>query len=296
MKEVIIAGGSGAIGQKISKLLINNGFKVIVLSRSKKSYQKEGVEYIPYPLSSIEMGELFNGKYAVINLAGHSVADGRWTVKTKDLIYYSRKDTTSHLVEGINLSKVPPQKFISASAIGYYGNRGDETLDENSEKGSGFLSDVCMVWEDEAKKSKSLNSIIRIGVVLDKSSGALSKMVTPFKLFSGGPIGNGNQYMSWIDIDDLANVFLFALNNELKGIYNATAPQPETMNDFAKTIGKVLTRPSIFRVPEFVIKNMMGEAASIVLDSQKVLPKRLIDAGFQFKYIKLEDSLKHQLR
>lgn len=296
MKEVIIAGGSGAIGKKITQLLVKNGFKVTVLTRNKKSYQKDGIDYLPYPLSSIEMGELFNGKYAVINLAGHSVADGRWTVKTKDLIYYSRKDTTSHLVESINLSKVPPQKFISASAIGYYGNRGDETLDENSTKGNGFLSDVCMVWEDEAKKSKSSNSIIRVGVVLDKNSGALAKMLTPFKLFAGGPIGNGKQFMSWIDINDLANIFLFVLNNEFNGIYNATAPQPQTMNDFAKKLGKMIGRPSIFRVPEFVIKNIMGEAASIVLDSQKVLPKRLLEAGFQFKYIYLEESLQNQLK
>lgn len=296
MKEVIIAGGSGAIGQKLSKLLSNNGYKVLVLTRKNKTYSKDGIDYIPYPITSIEMAELFEGKYAVINLAGHSVADGRWTVKTKDLIYYSRKDNTAQLAEGINMSKNPPKLFVSASATGYYGNRGDESIDENSSKGSGFLSDVCMVWEDEAKKSKTKNAIVRIGVVLDKSSGALKKMIMPFKFFMGGPIGNGKQYMSWINIDDLCEVFLHILNNELSGVYNATAPNPVDMNTFAKTLGKVMAKPSFFKVPAFILQIMLGEAASVVLDGVKVLPKNLLNTGFKFKYDKLEDSLKNQLR
>ena len=295
MKEIIIAGGSGAIGQNLSKLLSENGYKVLVLTRKNQSYSKAGIEYIPYPITSIEMAELFDGKYAVINLAGHSVADGRWTVKTKDLIYYSRKDTTAHLAEGINMSKNPPKMFVSASGVGYYGNRGDETIDEKSSKGSGFLSDVCMVWEDEAKKSKTKNTIIRIGVVLDKNAGALQKMIIPFKFFMGGPIGDGKQYMSWIDLDDLCGVFLHTLNNELSGTYNATAPNPVDMNTFAKTIGKVMGRPSIFRVPAFILQIMLGEASSVVLEGVKVLPKNLLNTGYKFKYEKLEDSLKHQL-
>ena len=296
MKEVIIAGGSGAIGQKLSKLLSNNGYKVLVLTRKNKSYTIEGIDYIPYPITSFEMAELFEGKYAIINLAGHSVAGGRWTVKTKDLIYYSRKDTTANLAEGINLSKNPPKHFISASATGYYGNRKDEKIDENSSKGTGFLSDVCMVWEDEAKKSKTKNTIIRIGVVLDKNSGALEKMIMPFKFFAGGPIGNGHQYMSWIDIDDLLATFLFVLDKELSGTFNATAPNPVDMNTFAKTLGKVMGKPSIFRVPAFILQIMLGEAASVVLDGVNVYPKNLIESGFKFKYEKLEDSVKHQLK
>jgi len=296
MKEVVIAGGTGAIGQKLCKVLIDSGYKVIVLSRKLKTYQKDGVYYQPYPITSIEIGEFFEGKFALINLAGHLVADGRWNVKTKDLIYYSRKDTTHDLVEGINICKNPPNLFISTSAIGYYGDRGIEELDEYSSKGLGFLSDVCMVWEDEAKKSKIKTAIIRVGVVLDKNSGALSKMLLPFKFFVGGPIGNGKQILSWIDIEDLVNAYKFVLDNSLDGIYNATAPNPVDMNSFAKTLAKVMKRPNLFRVPSFVLKVLMGESSVIVLGGQKVIPEELSKAGFKFKYNNLEESLKSQLK
>lgn len=296
MKEVIIAGGTGAIGQNLCRVLVDSGYKVIVLSRKLKTYQRDGIHYQPYPLTSIEMGELFEGKFAIINLAGHLVSDGRWNVKTKDLIYYSRKDTTHNLVEGINICKMPPKIFISTSAIGYYGDRGVEELVEKSSKGSGFLSDVCMVWEDEAKKSKIKTAIIRVGVVLDKSSGALSKMLLTFKYFIGGPIGNGKQVLSWIDIKDLVNIYKYVLDNSLDGTYNATAPNPVDMNLFAKTLAKVMKRPNLFRVPSFVLKVLMGESSMIVLGGQKALPKQLEKSGFEFEFKSLEQSLKSQLK
>lgn len=296
MKEVIIAGGTGAIGQKLAKVLNDSGYKVIILSRKLKTFNKGGIYYQPYPLTAIEMGELFDGKYAIINLAGHLVADGRWNAKTKDLIYYSRKETTHNLVEGINICKNPPNIFISTSAIGYYGDRGLEDLDEKSTKGNGFLSDVCMVWEDEAKNSKIKTSIIRVGVVLDKNSGALSKMLLPFKLFIGGPIGTGKQILSWIDFEDLVNVYKFILDNSLKGTFNATSPNPVDMNTFSKTLAKVMKRPNLFRVPSLILKLLMGESSIIVLGGQKVLPKELSAVGFKFKFNNLEESLKSQLK
>jgi uncharacterized protein (TIGR01777 family) len=192
--------------------------------------------------------------------------------------------------------KTKPEVFISASAIGYYGNRGDEILTENSSAGNDFLADVCKVWETESAKveeSGVRNVRVRTGIVLIPEDGALKQMLIPYKLFIGGPLGNGNQWMSWLHIDDMIQIYLYALDNkEINGAVNAVSPNPVMMKEFAKTLGKVLKRPSILPVPQFILRLVVGEAASVVTASQKVSADKLLTAEYKFRFNTLSEALK----
>lgn len=289
-KDIFITGGTGFLGEKLSEYWRSKGYNVTAISRSK------GVNRIVYPESAEMLAEIINGSKALVNLAGASIVGERWTPEFKKEIYDSRIDTTKFCSEAINLCEDPPETFISASAIGIYGDRGDEELAEDSELAEGFIADLCKDWEKAAKVENTNLFIPRIGVVLDKGFGALGKMELPFKLFVGGPIGSGKQWFSWVDIDDLVKSFDYAIDKKLSGVYNIVSPNPVKMKDFAKTLGSVLSRPSLFKVPEFVLKIILGESAQEVLRSQKIYPEALKKAGFEFEYSDLKNSLKKIFR
>jgi uncharacterized protein (TIGR01777 family) len=228
----------------------------------------------------------------VINLAGATILK-RWNESYKKLLYSSRIETTQKAVEIINKSSTV-KHFISTSAIGYYPD-GCE-CDETSKAGDGFLAKLAIDWEKEAFKCNKLTTILRFGVVIDKNGGALKNMILPFKLGLGGSIGDGKMNMSFIDMMDLMRIYHFVIDNKLSGIFNATSPKPTTNYELTKTLGKILHRPTILPVPKFMIKLLFGEGSEVLLSSQKVYPKKLIESGFEFKYETIKKSLERALK
>lgn len=295
-RKIVISGGTGAVGSALTALLIKNGYEVHILTRNSTKYtNSQNIIYHTVNTSNVQDTiKIFEGSYSVVNLAGAGVADKRWSESYKNEIYNSRIIMTKHLVDSVNGMENPPHSFISASAIGIYGDRGDERLNEHSHIADSFLAKVCRDWEAEADKVKSNVRVVkgRIGIVLDKKTGALPKLALPVKLFVGGPIGSGKQWMSWIHIEDLAEMFLWAIeNDETEGIYNFVSPNAVTMKEFASTLAKVLHRPAIFKVPAIVIKLILGESSAVVLASQQVHPTESMHLGFKFKYENLKDAL-----
>ena len=238
------------------------------------------------------------GADAVVHLAGETVA-GRWNDDKKRRILESRTRSTTLIAETLSAMEPRPPVFVCASAIGYYGDRGAEQLEEDSVAGSGFLADVVREWEAATRPAAEAGVRVvnlRFGIVLSRDGGALGSMLTPFKLGAGGPFGNGRQYMSWIAIDDIVGAILHAIATEsLAGPVNATSPHPVTNAEFSKTLGRVLHRPSIARVPAPVLRLAVGEFSKELLDSRRVLPVRLTDSGYEFRYPQLEPALRHLL-
>lgn len=294
--KVLITGASGFIGGRLVNILEQKGHDVFKLSRSQAENPGE-IQWDPYEGFSSSEFEKLHQIEAVIHLAGENVA-GNWSENKKRRIRDSRVKGTKTLVDAFSKTENPPSIFISASAIGFYGNRGDELLTEESDRGEGFFPEVCSEWEREGSRAAEFGARVvhpRIGVVLAKDGGALEKMLTPFKFGVGGTIGSGDQYMSWIAIDDLVNVFLFALENEsVSGAVNATAPNPATNEEFTSTLGKVLSRPTIIPIPAFGVKLLFGEMGeTLLLEGNRVIPSKLEKLGFSFKFPKLDDALKH---
>lgn len=277
--KVLISGSSGLVGSDIAADLEKDGHTVVRLPRT---YEKK-----------ID----FSGTDAVIHLAGENIAAGRWTKEKKRRIEESRVKGTTQLAKQIADSKSPPNVFISASAIGYYGDRGDDNLDESSDVGSGFLPEVCKKWEDAtqpAEESGVRTIRLRTGIILNSKGGALSKMLTPFKLGGGGILGNGEQFMSWISLDDEVSAIRYLIENpSVSGSVNLVSPNPVTNTEFTKTLGKVLKRPTILPMPKFAAHLLFGEMAdALLLASTKVYPHKLLQSGFEFKYPTLEPSLR----
>ncbi len=302
--KVAMTGATGLVGSRLVAQLLSRGDHCVIFSRdpakaAQKFPQAEIVAYTPQ-IAGAWQGAI-SGCDAVINLAGEPIAQGRWTGARKQEILASRQLTTRHLVEAIAQATVKPKVLISTSAIGYYGSSDTATFTEASPPGSDFLATVCQAWEAEAKKVMDLGTrlvIFRFGIVLGLG-GALAQMLPSFKLFAGGPIGSGRQWFSWIHQDDLVQLLIQAMSNEqMQGIYNATAPNPQPMADFCHTLGTVLGRPSWLPVPDFVLELLLGEAAQVVLKGQNVLPERLLASGFQFQYptsqLALADILKDE--
>ena len=296
-RKIIITGATGFIGRNICSKLIERGDEITIFTRSvdmAKKVTPGASKYIAWNYSLKNWYDEISEKDAVINLTGESLLSKRWSEEHKNEVRNSRINSTRALVEAIKLSDERPKTFISASAVGFYGDSESE-VDELSPKGKGFLSDLVYDWEKEAAKVDELNVrriCVRIGIVLDKDDGALAKMVLPFRFFIGGPLGSGKQWMPWIHIDDLANLFLFALDNEqIEGIINGVSPNPVRMNDFAKSIGKAMNRPAIFKVPEFVLKLILGEASETITKGAKVSPRKAVELGYEFKYKKLDKAL-----
>ena len=303
--KILITGASGMIGQAlVSKLLLKGYTDLVYLTRNRDSFKKR----FGWPGQVVEWDwkknriaeDLPTDIDHVIHLAGESIAGGRWTKKKKDLILNSRVKGTELLVETLNKKCPKLKSFISSSAIGIYGPQPKhKILDEASKAANDFLADVCVKWE---QASESINSstrrvLIRTGVVLAKEGGALEKMLPPFQMGAGGPVGDGQQVMSWVHIDDLVDLYIYAVENEkLSGVYNGTAPEPLTNKVFSKVLGKVLGKPVLFPVPPFVLKLALGEMSQLVTQGQFVSPKRTLESGFEFQYPRLASALSDILK
>ena len=297
--KILISGASGLIGTHLIPTLEAKGHEIFKLVRKTPRDANE-IRWDSQTGFSDEDQKRLEDFDAVIHLAGDNVGSENWSAEKKRQIRESRTTGTRVLVEALKKTARPPRIFVSASATGFYGNRGDEELTEESPKGEGFLPDVCEEWEREARRAADFGArvaLLRTGVVLTKDGGALEKMLTPFKFGVGGTVGSGKQYMSWIALDDTIGVYLFALENEaVSGAVNTTAPQPVTNAEFTETFGRVLNRPTVLPIPEFAIKLLFGEMGErLLLEGNRVLPKKLQDFGFEFKYPELEGALKQSL-
>ncbi len=296
--NVLISGASGLVGSELVTFLTQKGHYIRKLVRNEAKPDANEIKWDPAS-SEIEQTAL-EGLDAVVHLAGENIAGGRWTSERKALIRDSRVQGTRLLSETLAKLKAPPKVLVSASAIGFYGDRGDDVLDEESESGSGFLAEVCQEWEEActAAGNASIRIVnLRTGVVLSAAGGALAKMLLPFKMGVGGVVGSGSQYMSWIAIDDLVGAIHHTLVTEsLNGPVNVVAPNPATNREFTKTLGRVLRRPTLFPMPVFAARLAFGEMADeLLLASTRVEPAKLKSSRFQFQFPELEDGLRHAL-
>ncbi len=294
--KVAVTGSSGLIGSSLVSFLSEKNITVSKILRENPA--DDDISWKP------EDGD-WNSAFAegidgIVHLAGENIASGKWTRKKKEKIRNSRIEGTKRLCECILKLPTPPSVLVCASAVGYYGDRGVEFLNEGSSRGSGFLPDVCLGWE-EATETVSKAGVrvvnVRFGIVLSKDGGALAKMQTPFKMGMGGKVGSGTQYMSWVAMDDVTGAIYHTLVTEsLKGPVNVTAPNPVTNKEFTNTLGEVLKRPAVVPMPAFAARLAFGEMAKdLLLASTKVAPKKLSDSGYEFQYTELEDALKHIL-
>ncbi|MDQ3666501.1 MAG: TIGR01777 family oxidoreductase [Acidobacteriota bacterium] len=295
--KLLISGSHGLVGKALFKSLRAKGHEIFRLVRHAPVSDSE-IEWSP-DRYSIALARL-EGFDAVVHLAGESIASGRWDEEKKHKIRESRVKGTKLLSDALAKLARPPQTLISASAIGYYGNRGNQLLTETSPAGDDFLAGVCIEWENSTahaaeKEIRVVNT--RFGIILDSEGGALAKMLTPFRMGVGGKIGSGEQWMSWIALDDVVGAIEFVLATDtLKGPVNFVAPNPVRNYEFTKTLGKVLSRPTIFPIPAFGVRLVFGEMAdALLLSSQRVEVKKLNEAGYQFRYSVLEAALRHVL-
>jgi len=300
--RALITGATGFVGKRLLHRLDE---PAVVLSRNARKAEKSllafnvkafnwDAENQPAP------AEAFDGVDVVFHLAGEPVAEGRWTAEKKRRLRESRVVGTRNLVNTLVQLPKKPRVLISASAVGYYGDRGDELLTEDASPREDFLGEICIAWERESHAARHAGIRVvnpRIGIVLGEKGGAISKMLTPFKLGLGSPLGSGQQYMPWIHIDDLVSLMLFAAEREsISGPLNGTAPHPVTNTEFTKTLGRVLHRPTFMPSPPvFMLKILIGEFANVLLQSQNAVPKRSLDAGFHFHYPDLEPALREIL-
>jgi uncharacterized protein len=295
--KIVISGATGFIGSILADRLWNQFHSLVLLSRQPPA--ETGVTKKEWwawnPLANGEWEAAIDGADGVINLAGEPIAGKRWNEAQKAILRSSRIDSTRALVNAIAKAKNRPKFFISASAVGYYGTHGDETITEKSAPGDGFLAQLCSEWEAEAKKAEDLGVrvvLLRTGIVLDRGQGALKKMVPPFRMFMGGPLGSGDQWMPWIHIEDEIGLLLFLIeNSDARGAFNATAPNPVTMTEFSRSLGAALNRPSWVSVPPSVLALVTGEMADMLLTGQRAVPEAAQRLGYGFKYSTIADAL-----
>ena len=304
--KVAITGATGFVGTRLVERLHLEGEQILVLTRNLEKGKLifpnsayPNLEIIAYqPKKSGPWQKSIDGCDCVVNLAGAGIADERWSASRKQEIMDSRKVTTEKLVEAVAQANSKPSVLVSGSAIGYYGTSETATFDEQSNSGNDFLAEVCREWEAAAKPVQDLGVrlvILRVGIVLGMG-GTISKMLTPFKLFAGGPIGSGRQWFSWIHIDDLVGLILHSLRySEMQGTFNATSPNPSRMGELRQALGVVLNRPSWLPVPDFAIELLLGDGAVVVLEGQKVLPKQTQASGFEYQYTTVKTALKNIL-
>ncbi|MBK9154155.1 MAG: TIGR01777 family protein [Chloracidobacterium sp.] len=298
--KVLITGATGLIGTALRDSFEEKGYEMLLASRSEpksESYVRwdSDTGFADEDLPRLE------GLDAVVHLAGESISGGlRWTEEKKRAIRDSRVFGTRTMIEAFAKLSDKPDVFVSGSAIGFYGDRGDEEMTESSPAGDTFLSEVSKEWEAESRRAEDMGIrtvLLRTGIVLSKDGGALAAMLTPFKLGAGGVVGSGKQWISWVSLDDVVGIINFAIENEkVRGAINAVAPNPVTNEEFTKTLGSVLSRPTILPLPEFAVNLVFGEMGdALLLDSTKVLPKRLQDAGYEFKFTELRKALEHAI-
>ncbi|MGQ9693305.1 MAG: TIGR01777 family oxidoreductase [Thermodesulfobacteriota bacterium] len=295
--KILITGGTGFVGGQLTWRLLREGYQVTILTRSLKGAKitQPNISYLEGdPTQKGPWQEKIKDHDAVINLAGASIF-AKWTEEHKKAIRESRLSTTRNIVEGIPERGDQSFALLSASAVGYYGFHEDEELTEDSPPGNDFLAQVARDWEEEASKAKEKGARVvttRFGIVLGEKGGALGQMVPLFKKYLGGPIGSGKQWFSWIHIKDLAEAFIFLIKDpSLSGPFNFSSPNPVRNKELAKALGKILNRPSFLPAPAFLVKLVLGEFGSVILRGQRVIPRRLLAHGFQFKYAYLEEAL-----
>ena len=298
--RVIITGGTGLIGKQLASNL-SDQYEVVVLTRSPEKQQNSmpsAIKLVRWDGKSTDgWGELADGAFAIINLAGAGIADKRWTDARKKLIIDSRVNAGHAVVAAVEQATQKPQVVLQASAVGYYGNqRGDEILTEQSAIGQGFTAEVSAPWEASSKAVEAMNVrrvVLRTGIVLSKHGGALPQMSLPFKFFVGGKLGDGKQWMPWIHIADQVAAMRFLLeDSSADGVFNLTAPEPVTNQAMTQKIGTVLKRPAFFSVPRFMLQLLLGEMADIVVEGQRAIPQRLLAQGYQFQYDDVETALR----
>jgi len=298
--KALVTGATGFVGPRLLRLLDGP----VVLSRNADRARVAlgnlaGPIYRWDPLQGPPPPQVFEGVDVVLHLAGESVAEGRWTAAQKARIRDSRVVGTRHLVQGMSQAAVRPQVLVSASAVGYYGDRGDEELTESSAPGRDFLADVCVEWEREALAAEAFGVRVvtaRTGIVLGAGGGALAKMLPPFRLGGGGPLGNGRQWMPWVHVSDLARLYLHAAETaSLRGPMNSVAAVPVRNSEFTKALARQLHRPAFLPAPYFGLRLLFGEFASVLFASQRVIPKVALESGFVFQYPELAEALREIL-
>lgn len=295
--RIVVSGSSGFIGSPLVVALGRAGHRVTRLIRTPRGLADEVVWD---PARGIQHPAVLEGVDAVVHLAGESVAGGRWTAERKRRIRDSRVQGTRRLCEGVSALSSPPRALVCASAIGYYGDRGEEVLTEDSSRGGGFLAEVCEAWEQAAAPAirRGVRVVYaRFGVVLSPAGGALAKLLPLFQLGVGGPLGNGRQYMSWVALDDVIGSLRFALETDrLRGPMNVVAPTPITNRDFTKALGRAVRRPAVCPAPAFMLRLLLGEFADeTLLASARVVPATLQACGYRFQYPELDGALRHLL-
>ncbi len=305
--KILITGSSGLVGTALARALTRSGDTVCRLVRPQSAAgegAKEGFAVAWNPATR-ELGGAGVGADAVVNLAGASIADGRWTTQRKALLRSSRIDTTRALVGALAKMNARPSVLVSASAIGYYGDRGDEPLTEESKPGADFLAGLAQEWEAEALKAEALGICVvlaRFGIILAREGGALAKMMLPFKFGAGGKLGSGEQWMSWVTLEDVVRILRFAIENAslrgagnvapVRGAINIVSPQPLQNTEFTKALAKALHRPALFPAPAFALRLALGEMAdALLLSSQRVVPQKLLQLGYSFKHSDLASAL-----
>ena len=296
--RIVISGATGLVGSALASALRDEGHSVERLVRSGSNLLAGDIPWDP-AAAAIDIGRL-EGTDAVVNLNGASIGDGRWTPERKNLLRSSRVATTRFLVDAMSRLRQKPRMFASASAIGFYGSRGDEVLTEAGASGNDFLSGLSREWEGEAQRAESFGirtAILRFGVILSAGGGALPRMLTPFKMGVGGRLGNGKQWMSWIALGDVVKIIQWAiLDSQARDPVNVVAPNPVQNAEFTRVLAKVLHRPAIFPAPAFALRLMLGEMAdALLLGSQRVRPEKLVEAGYKFRFADLEPALRAAL-
>ncbi|MCD6726964.1 MAG: TIGR01777 family oxidoreductase [Solirubrobacteraceae bacterium] len=295
--NIAVTGSTGLIGRRLVATLLARGDEVTVLSRDPE--RARGVlgvtaERWDPPAEPAPAGAL-SGRDGVIHLAGEPLAQ-RWTTRAREAIRASREIGTRNLVHGLSAAAITPGVLVSASAVGFYGSRGDEQLDESAGPGSDFVAAVCVAWEREAQAAEELGmrvARVRAGVVLDPHGGALAKMLPPFRLGIGGPVAGGRQWLSWIHADDIVAIYLAALDGDAwRGPVNASAPEPARNHDFSRALGRALRRPALLPVPALALRALYGDMAQIVTAGQRVVPAFALEHGFAFRHPDLDEALR----
>lgn len=294
-KTVLITGATGLVGGHVLNSLQKRGDEIIVLSTHPESAKKK-LTNINKIVHFDNYLSLKNEKIdVIINPAGRSVGDKRWNEEFKKNIYSSRIDATKKMAELISVMDKKPELLINSSGIDYYGDTGDRVVDESSPPGDIFLAKVCKDWEAEAIKAEQYGirvAVLRTGFVMAEDAEAVHRLSMPFRFFIGGPIGSGKQFMPWIHIDDVTGIFQYVIDNDIRGPINMCSPNPERMKEFSKHLGRAMGRPSFFPVPSFVVKLVAGQMAEVVLTGRRAIPKKILEAGYKFKFERAIDAWK----
>jgi uncharacterized protein (TIGR01777 family) len=298
--KILITGASGLIGKALQRSFKEKGYEMLLASRGEPKDANQIQWNTDTGFAEADLHRL-EGLDAVVHLAGEGISALRWTDEKKKAIRDSRVFGTRSMIEAFDKLKAKPKTFISGSAIGFYGDRGDDEMTEASSAGKTFLADVCREWEAESRRAEDLGIrtvLLRTGIVLSKDGGALATMLTPFQFGVGGVVGSGKQWMSWVSLDDTVDIINYALENEnVRGAVNNVSPNPVTNEEFTKTLGSVLYRPTFLPLPEFAVNLVFGEMGdALLLDSTRVIPKRLTDAGYKFKFTDLKQALEHAVK